>query len=223
MTTRTRAEADLRGLAGEYDKIAAELGAGRRVEAAALSAYLETASRAHDEMGDDDRYTLRYGLGYLEQLLARGGQFVAADAFYRARLELTRRDYKFRFRDYRDVSALLRAWAFRLWRFSSRYGTSALRLAWVTFNVALWFAVLYFVLDVLAVRYLGQRAFASYAQVSYLSYFVVGFEGLFPGTAVFLANNFWAQLALALENGVGAVLILSLVSLVARRVWRGLG
>jgi hypothetical protein len=213
----------LRSLRGEYDRIAAELAAGRRVERAVLVAYLETAARAHDETGEDDRYALRYGLGQLEHLLTRGGQFGAADAFYRTRLELTRRDYKFRFRDYRDVSALLRAWAFRLWRFSSRYGTSALRLAWVTFNVALWFALLYFVLDVLAVRYLGQRAFATGAMVSYLSYFFVGFEGLFPGTAVFLANNFWAQLALALENGIGAVLILSLVSLVARRVWRGLG
>jgi hypothetical protein len=190
----------------------------RGVERAVLAAYLEAAARAHDELGEDDRYALRYGLGYLEHLLTRGGQFGAADAFYRAR-----RDYEFRFRDYRDVSALLKAWAFRLWRFSSRYGTSALRLAWVAFNVALWFALLYFVLDVLAVRYLGQRAFATYAMVSYLSYFVVGFEGLFPGTAVFLANNFWAQLAFALENGNGAVLILSLVSLVARRVWRGLG
>ncbi len=223
MTIRTRAEADLRSLRGEYDRIAAELAAGRRIEAAVMSAYLETAARAHDEMGDENRYALRYGLGHLEHLLTRGGQFGAADAFYRTRLELTRRDYKFRFRDYRDVSALLKAWTFRLWRFSSLYGTSALRLAWVTFNVALWFALLYFVLDVLAVRYLGQRAFATYAMVSYLSYFFVGFEGLFPGTAVFLANNFWAQLALALENGIGAVLILSLVSLVARRVWRGLG
>lgn len=223
MTVRTRAEADLPSLRGEYDRIAAELAAGRRTEPAVLSAYLEAAARAHDEMGDENRYALRYDLGHLEHLLTRGGQFGAADAFYRTRLELIRRDYKFRFRDYRDVSALLKAWAFRLWRFSSRYGTSALRLAWVTFNVALWFTLFYFVLDVLAVRYLGQRAFATYAMVSYLSYFVVGFEGLFPGTAVFLANNSWAQLALALENGIGAVLILSLVSLVARRVWRGLG
>jgi hypothetical protein len=220
---RTRAEANSPTGRGEYDRIAAELAAGRRVEPAVLTGYLEAAARAHDEMGEDDRYALRYGLGHLEHLLARGGQFGAADAFYRTRLELIRRDYKFRFRDYRDVSALLKGWAFCLWRFSSRYGTSALRLAWVTFNVALGFTLLYFVLDALALRYLCQRAFATYAMVSRLSYFVVGFEGLFPGTAVFLANNFWAQLVLALENGIGAILILSLMSLVARRVWRGLG
>ncbi len=207
----------------EYDRIAAELAAGRRVEPAVLAGYLEGAARAHDEMGEDDRYALRYGLGRLEHLLARGGQFGAADAFYRTRLELIRREYKFRFRDYRDVPALFKAWAFRWWGLSSRYGTSALRLAWVTFNVALCFTFLYFVLDALALRYVYQRAFATYAMVSGLSYFVVGFEGLFPGTAVFLANNFLAQLVLALENVIGAILILSLMSLVARRVWRGLG
>jgi hypothetical protein len=125
--------------------------------------------------------------------------------------------------DARYEGALVRSWAYGLWRFTSRYGTSALRLGWVTFNVGFWFSVLYFVLDVVAVQFLGQRAFLSYALVSYMSYFVIGFEGLFPGTAIFLANNFWAQLALAAENGLGAVLILSLVSLVARRVWRGLG
>jgi hypothetical protein len=223
VTTRLRAEAYSPSGRADYERIAAELAAGRRVEPAVLTGYLEAAARAHGEMGEDDRYALRYEIGHLEHLLARGGQFGAADAFYRTRLELIRREYKFRFRDYRDVSALFKAWAFRWWGLSSRYGTSALRLAWVTFNVALCFTLLYFVLDALALRYLYQRAFATYAMVSGLSYFVVGFEGLFPGTAVFLANNFLAQLVLALENVIGAILILSLMSLVARRVWRGLG
>jgi hypothetical protein len=216
-------EAEPAGPRGEYERLAGELAAGRRVGREALAAFLSDAARAHDDLGDDERHALRCGLGRLEHLLARGAWFPEADAFYRTRVELTRRDFRLRFRDYRDVGALARSWAFGLWRYSSRYGTSALRLGWVTFNVAFWFSVLYFVLDVLAVRFLGQRAFSSYAVVSYLSYFVIGFEGLFPGTAVFLANNFWAQLALAVENGIGAVLVLSLVSLVARRVWRGLG
>jgi hypothetical protein len=194
--SRNEGEADPAGLRGEYERLAGELVAGRRVGREVLTAFLSGAARAHEEMGDDERYALRYGLG---------------------------RDFRLRFRDYRDVGALARSWAFGLWRYSSGYGTSPLRLSWVTFNVAFWFSVLYFVLDVLAVQFLGQRAFSSYAVVSYLSYFVIGFEGLFPGTAVFLANNFWAQLALAVENGIGAVLVLSLVSLVARRVWRGLG
>lgn len=223
MCSRNEGEADPAGLRGEYERLAGELVAGRRVAREVLTAFLSGAARAHEEMGDDERYALRYGLGRLEHLLVRGGRFAEADAFYRTRLELTRRDFRLRFRDYRDVGALARSWAFGLWRYSSRYGTSPLRLSWVTFNVAFWFSVLYFVLDVLAVRFLGQRAFASYAVVSYMSYFVIGFEGLFPGTAVFLANTFWAQLALAVENGIGAVLVLSLVSLVARRVWRGLG
>ncbi len=216
-------EADAAGPRGEYERLAGELAAGRRVARETLAAFLSGAARAHDDLGDDERYALRYGLGRLEHLLARGARFAEADTFYRARLELARRDLRLRFRDYRDVGALARSWAFGLWRYSSRYGTSPLRLGWVTFNVAFWFSVLYFILDVFAVRFLGQRAFSSYAVVSYLSYFVIGFEGLFPGTAVFLANNFWAQLALAVENGIGAVLVLSLVSLVARRVWRGLG
>ncbi len=223
MISRSEGAPDVVALRREYERVAAELAAGRPVAGEVLSGYLEAAARAHDDLADDERYALRYGLGGVEHLLARGGKFAEADAFYRARLELTRRDYKLRFRDYRDVGALARAWTFGLWRFSSRYGTSPLRLGWVAFNVAFWFAVLYFVLDVLALRFLGQRAFSSYAVVSYLSYFILGFEGLFPGTAVFVANTFWAQLALAVENGIGAVLSLSLLSLVARRVWRGLG
>jgi hypothetical protein len=223
VVSRSEGEAGSAGWAGEGERLAAELAAGRRVGREVLAEFLAEAARRHDDLGDDERYEVRYGLGRLEHLLARGGLFAEADAFYRTRLELTRREYRLRFRDYRDVSALARSWAFGLWRFSSRYGTSALRLGWVTFNVGVWFSVLYFVLDVLAVQLLGQRAFASFATVSYFSYFILGFEGLFPGTAVFLANTFGAQLALAVENGIGAVLIISLVSLAARRVWRGLG
>lgn len=223
MTSRREAEPDAIELRGRYDRLAAELAAGRLVGRDVLAEYLRAAVRAHEPANEDERYALRYELGRLEHLFARGGQFAAADAFYRTRLELTRRDYKIRYRDYRDVGALVRAWTFGLWRFSSRYGTSALRFGWVAFNVAFWFAVLYFVVDVLAVQLLRQRPFASYAVVSHLSYFVLGFEGLFPGTAVFLANTFWAQIILAVENGIGAVLILSLVTLVARRVWRGFG
>jgi hypothetical protein len=221
--SRSEREADSSRLRREWERLAGELAAGRRVGREVLAEFLGVAARAHGGLGDDERYELRYGLGRLEHLLARGGRFAEADAFYRTRLELTRRDFRLLFRDYRDVGALARSWAFGLWRFTSRYGTSALRLGWITFNVGLWFSVLYFVLDALTVQFLGQRAFSSYAVVSYLSYFVIGFEGLFPGTAVFLANTFWAQLALAVENGLGAVLIVSLVSLVARRVWRGLG
>jgi hypothetical protein len=221
--SRSQGGAGAAALVGECERLGAELAAGRRVRREVLAECLSEAARRHDDLGDDERYEVRYALGRLEHLLARGGMFAAADAFYRTRLDLTRRDYRLQFRDYRDVSALARSWAFRLWRFSSRYGTSALRLGWVTFNVGFWFSVLYFVLDVLAVQLLGQRAFASFAMVSYFSYFILGFEGLFPGTAALLANTFWAQLALAVENGIGAILIISLVSLTARRVWRGLG
>jgi hypothetical protein len=208
---------------GEYKLIANELEVGRRVGPEVLAAYLQGAVRSYDEADEAARYELRHRLGRLEHLLSRGGQFEEADAFYRARLELVRLEYRARFRDYRDVTALVRSCFFRLWRFTSRYGTSSLRLAWITFNVAFWFSVLYFVLDVLTIKFLGQRAFGSYALVSYGSYFVIGFEGLFPGTAAFLANTFGAQLALAVENGIGTVLLLSLVTLAARRVWRGLG
>lgn len=223
MLFRSKGEADASWLRGENERLAGELAAGRRVEREALAEVLGVAARVHDDLGEEERYEVRYGLGRLEHLLARGGRFAEADAFYRARMELARRDYRLQFGDYRDVGALVRSWVYRLWRFTSNYGTSGLRLGWITFNVGFWFSVLYFVLDVVAVQFLGQRAFLSYAMVSYFSYFVIGFEGLFPGTAIFLANNFWAQLALAVENGLGAVLILSLVSLVARRVWRGSG
>jgi hypothetical protein len=218
-----RTEVEPAELRAAHERLAAELASGRRVAADRLHEYFAAASRLHDELDDEARHAVRYSLGEIERLLARGGEFAAADGAYRTRLDLKRREYKLRFRDYRDPSALVRAWAYRLWRFSSRYGTSALRLGWVTFNVAFWFAVLYFVLDVLAIHLQGQRAFVPAAMVSYASYFVIGWEGLFPGTAAILANTFSAQLALAVENGVGAVLILSLVTLVARRVWRGLG
>jgi hypothetical protein len=208
---------------GEYELIATELEAGRRVDPEVLGAYLKGAIRSYDEADEAARYGMRHRLGRLEHLLSRGGQFEEADAFYRARLEFVRLEYRARFRDYRDVTALVRSWLFRLWRFTSRYGTSSLRLAWVTFNVAFWFSVLYFLLDVLTIRILGQHAFGPHALVSYGSYFVIGFEGLFPGTAAFLSNTFAAQLALAVENGIGTVLLISLVTLAARRVWRGLG
>ena len=211
------------GRRGEYELIATELEAGRRVGPEVLGAYLKSVVLSYDEAGEAERYEFRHRLGRLEHLLSRGGQFEEADRFYRARLDLVRSEYRARFRDYRDVTALVRSWLFRLWRFTSRYGTSSLRLAWMTFNVAFWFSVLYFVLDVLTMKLLGQRAFGSYALVSYGSYFVIGFEGLFPGTAAFLANTFAAQVALAVENAIGAVLLLSLVTLAARRVWRGLG
>lgn len=210
-------------LRAAHERLVAELVSGRRASADRLYEYLAAASRLHDALDDEARYAVRYGLGEIERLLVRGSEFGAADAAYRTRLELTRREYKLRFRYYRDPSALVRAWVYRWWRFSSRYGTSPLRLGWVTVNVAFWFAVLYFLLDVLAIQLQGQRAFVPAAMVSYASYFVIGWEGLFPGTAAILANTFSAQLALAIENGLGAVLILSLVTLVARRVWRGLG
>jgi hypothetical protein len=211
------------GRRGEFELIAAELEAGRRVDPEVLAAYVRAVRRGYEEGAEVARYESRHCLGRLEQLLSRGGQFEEADVFYRTRLELVRLEYRARFRDYRDVTALIRSWVFRFWRFTCRYGTSALRLAWVTFNVGFWFSVLYFVLDVWTIRFLGQHAFGPHALVSYGSYFVIGFEGLFPGTAAFLSNTFAAQLALAVENGIGAVLILSLVTLAARRVWRGLG
>lgn len=223
MVSRNEGQADSARLRRECERLAGELAGGRRIGREVLAEYLGAAARAHDDLGDDARYELRYGLGSLEHLLARGGRFAEADAFYRARLELTRRDYRLLFGDYRDVGALVRSWAYGVWRFTSSYGTSALRLGCVTFSVGFWFSWLYCFLDFLAIEFLAQRAFLSSALVSPASYFVIGFEGLFPGTAVFLANNFSAQLALAVENALGAVLILSLVSLVARRVWRGLG
>jgi hypothetical protein len=221
--SRSRSGIDYGGRRGEYELIATELEAGRRVGLEVLAAYLRGVVGSYDEASEEARYEVRHRLGRLEHLLSRGGQFEEADGFYRARLDLVRLEYRARFRDYRDVTALVRSWFFRLWRYTSRYGTSVLRLVWVTFNVAFWFSVLYFVLDVVTIKFLGQRAFGSYALISYGSYFVIGFEGLFPGTAAFLSNTFAAQLAMAVENALGAILIISLVTLAARRVWRGLG
>jgi hypothetical protein len=220
---RNKGEVDVDRLRRESESLAADLAAGRRVGREALAEFLDAADYAHDRLGDDPRYELRYALGRLEHLLVRGGRFDEADVFYRVRMGLTRRNYRLLFRDYRDVGALLRSWTYGVWGMASGYGTSALRLGWITFNVAFWFSWIYLALDALAVQFLGERAFLSDAVVFPASYFLIGFEGLFPGTAVFLANNFSAQLALVVENGLGAVLILSWVSLVARRVWRGSG
>jgi hypothetical protein len=205
------------------ERVVAELEDGKRPETAALRRFANVVAEAHAEAPVDQRYTLRHYLGRVEHLLARAGAFEAADSFYRAKLELARYDYKFRFREFRDVSALFRAWTYGWWSFSSRFGTSGLRMVWTVFNVGFWFSVLYFILDVLTIQFAGDRAFVSPALASYGSYFIIGFEGLFPGTAAILANTFVAQVALAFENAVGAVLILSLISLVARRVWRGMG
>ncbi len=205
------------------ERLAAAVAAAAPVGVEELRRFLARAEDAYDDGGSDERYAVRAALGRVERALVGACRFAEADAFCRLRLELSRREYRRQFRERRDLSSLVRAWTYGLWRFTSHYGTSPLRLGWTVFNVAFWFSVLYFALDVVALRTEGRHAYAATATISYASYFIIGFEGLFPGTAVILANTYPAQVALALENALGAVLIVSLVTLVGRRIWRGVG
>jgi len=204
-------------------KLEAKLAAERAVSRDDLDDYLTAVFEAHENARAEERYDLRRALGEFEKTLAAGGHFGRADEVYRVRTELIRRDYRARWRDYRDTSSLVRAWAYGVWRYTSLYGTSAVRLFWFGFNLVFWFGLLYFALDLVALRFQGKRAFAAGALVAPASYLVLGFQGLWPGTTALLGNTLAGQVALAAENAVGVVLILATLSVVARRVWRGMG
>jgi len=204
-----------------YRRCEERLAAGEAVGWDDLGETVAAAREAHAAADVEGRVEVRARLGRLERLLGMACRFELADAFYRARMDLARADWRRRWREERDVGAFVQSCVYGLWRFASLYGTSPLRLGWMVFNVGFWFSVVYFVMDILAVRLDGRRAFEAAVNVSYASYFILGFEGLFPGTAAFLPATFYAQVAVALENLLGAILLLSLTTLVARRVWRG--
>lgn len=204
-------------------RLEAKLAAERTLGRDDLDAFLTAAFEAHEGAPAEERYDLRRGLGELEKLLAAAGHYGRGDEVYRVRTELIRRDYRARWRDYRDAGALVRGWAYALWRYTSLYGTSVVRLFWFGFNLVFWFGLLYFALDLVTLRFQGKRAFAASALVAPASYLVLGFQGLWPGTTALLGNTLGGQLALAAENAVGAVLILATLSIIARRVWRGMG
>ncbi|UCE27132.1 MAG: hypothetical protein JSW52_12425 [Candidatus Coatesbacteria bacterium] len=165
----------------------------------------------------------RAQLGRIEAACARAGYFTTADDLFRRRMEITRQYHRFRFREHWEVSALIRRFGYWWWLFSSHYGTSVLRLAWFSVNVMLWFSVVYFVVDIFfRVRY-EVSAFAPNVLFGFLSYFFLGIQGFFPGTALTLSASFTAQILLLVENIFGAILLISLVTVVARRVWRGAG
>jgi uncharacterized membrane protein YeaQ/YmgE (transglycosylase-associated protein family) len=165
----------------------------------------------------------RAHLGQIEAACARVGYFTTADDLFRRRMEITRQYHRFRFAEYREVSALLRRFGYSWWLYSSHYGTSVMRLAWFSVNVMLWFSVVYFIVD----RFFRARyevsAFAPNVLFGFFGYFFLGIQGFFPGTALTLSASFTAQILLLVENVFGAVLLISLVTVVARRVWRGAG
>jgi|GEM_PF-1996509 len=165
----------------------------------------------------------RAQLGRIEAACARAGYFTTADDLFRRRMEITRQYHRFRFAEYREVSALLRRFGCSWWLFSSHYGTSVMRLAWFSANVMLWFSVVYFIVDRFFRARYGAPAFAPDVLYGFLSYFFLGIQGFFPGTALTLSASFTAQILLLVENVFGAVLLISLVTVVARRVWRGAG
>lgn len=165
----------------------------------------------------------RAQLGRIEAACVRAGYFTTADDLFRRRMEITRQYHRFRFSEYHELSAFLRRVGYWWWLFSSHYGTSVMRLIWFSANIMLWFSVIYFIVDILfRVRY-GVPAFAPGVLFGFLSYFFLGIQGFFPGTALSLSASFTAQILLMVENIIGAFLLISLVTTVARRVWRGAG
>jgi hypothetical protein len=165
----------------------------------------------------------RAQLGRIEAACARAGYFTTADDLFRRRMEITRQYHRFRFAEYHELSAFLRRIGYWWWLFSSHYGTSVMRLIWFSANVMLWFSVSYFIVDIfIRIRY-GASAFAPDVLFGFLSYFFLGIQGFFPGTALTLSASFIAQILLMIENVFGAILLVSLVTVIARRVWRGAG
>lgn len=205
-------------------ELAARVAAGDRVTAAEFAALAARVREADEEAGDErERAALVRELRALESAFATAGRFEGADAVYRLRMDLHAAAAARRFRATGEVGALARRVTFALWRFTSAYGTSASRLIWSAFNVAFWFAVLYFVIDLLVVRAAGRHAFADTALFSYGSYFIIGIVGLLPGTAAALPASYAAQVAVTVENIFGCFFIISILTLTARQLWRGAG
>lgn len=197
------------------------IAAGGGGEVESLREILSAAAAEH-RLGDEaHRRFIRNRLAHLERVFVENADFAAADAVYRARMDCAAAEAEFSFRDYRRLSSLFRAAGFKLWRFTSWYGTSLIRLGWFTFNVGFYFALVYFGLEVLTFRAAGVPAFKSQFLVSHASFFVIAVQGFFPGTAVFLADTFWAQLLMTLQNIIGAALGLLFFGVAARRAWRG--
>jgi uncharacterized membrane protein YeaQ/YmgE (transglycosylase-associated protein family) len=189
-----------------------------------LVAYFGRLQEEFDASDTESAFrNARAQLGRIEAACARAGYFTTADDLFRRRMEITRQYHRFRFAEYREVSALIRRVGCSWWLFSSHYGTSVMRLAWFSANVMLWFSVVYFIVDRFFRARYGAPAFAPDILYGFLSYFFLGIQGFFPGTALTLSASFTAQILLLVENVFGAVLLISLVTVVARRVWRGAG
>lgn len=206
------------------ERIIERLNALGELDEGLLTTYFEVLERELDAGNRDSTFrNARAQIGRIESSCARAGYFTTADDLFRRRMEITRKYQRELFAEERTLSTAIRRIGFFLWLYTSHYGTSITRLVWLSGNVMLWFSVVYFLLDTSLWYIRGVPAFAHGVIHSPLSYLLLGVQGFFPGSAFNLGSSFAAQLVLTIENILGAFLLLSAVTVIARRVWRGAG
>ena len=208
----------LNDLAVEIDD---ELRRNGRYDADALKRYYTAAQEAFD--GGDAEKTferVRLHLGRFEKALTSIGCFAEADEVYVRKMELYRQLLVYRRKRGGGFRYAYRALGYFWWRLTSNYGISPLRVIWTAANVALVFSFIYFFLDVLSFYSSGRLAFADGTILKPISYFLVGLQGLFPGSVFGIAAVYEAQVAITIENILGGIVILMLFAAIKRRFFR---
>ncbi|MCP4230869.1 MAG: hypothetical protein GY771_12095 [bacterium] len=209
----------LNNLAAEIDD---ELRRNGRYDADTLKRYYAAAQEAFDA-GDTEAVfeVVRLHLGRFEEALSSIGCFAEADKVYARKMELHRQFSVYRRKTGGGFKHTYRAFGYSLWRLTSNYGISPLRILWTAGNVVLVFSFVYFFLDVISFYNSGRLAFIDGTILKPISYFIVGVQGLFPGTAFHLGTIVETQIAITLENLLGGILILLLFASLKRRLFRG--
>lgn len=192
-----------------------------RFDPEVLRRYYTVAQEAFDEYDAEEVFELvRVHLGRFEKALESIGCFAEADAVYVRKMELHRQLYIYRRKRGGGIRPAYRALGFFWWRLTSNYGVSPLRVIWVAANVALIFSFIYFFLDVISLYNAGRLAFADGVILKPISYFLVGLQGLFPGSVFHIAAVVETQIAISVENILGGIVILMLFSALKRRFFR---
>lgn len=204
------------------DDIEGELRRDGRYDETALKRYYSAAQETFDAGDTEEVFELvRLHLGRFEEALSSIGCFGDADRVYVRKMELHRQYYVYKRKTGGSFRDVYRALGYGLWRLTSNYGISPLRIIWTAGNVALVFSFIYFFLDVISFYNNAKLAFTDGTILEPISYFVVGVQGLFPGTALYLGAIVETQVAVTIENLLGGTLILLLLGSLKRRVFRG--
>ncbi len=208
----------LSDLASEIDEGLRSKG---RCDTEALQRYYAAAQEAFDGGDAEEVFALvRIHLGRFEEALTSMGCSAEADAVYVRKMELHRQLHIYRRKRGGGFRYAYLALGYFWWRLTSNYGVSPLRVVWAGANVALVFSFIYFFLDVLSFYNTGRLAFADGVILGPISYFLVGLQGLFPGSVFQIAAVIETQIAITVENILGGIVILMLFAALKRRYFR---